>query len=370
MIAPAAFEDLTFPEQKLQYWSGFEANQWLRATQNYFTSGSGNNVTYGTPIEIGSALSGGVAKYGGACIADNGKIYASGHLNVDILIVDTSNDNITTTGNLGSSPSTNGIFYSPITRCVYTARTSTNAMYKLNIDTNTLTTGTLPSTTSQYFPFVLSYNGLVAYSPGGYTNKNFTKYDLLTDSGSLTGATYSLDRSNACLGKDGCIYAGAANGTSYVKYNPDDNSITNIGSFSADTHPGMIIGPDGNMYGMPNTGTNIIRINVPYNTATNMATPSGAPKGHTQCIGADGNIYSVGDGNQCTVYDWRTDTTSNITLPDTGGYHGICMGVYGDLYCIPWSAGKVAKIPILNNGRVLKPILEWNGVMGRFQTGG
>ena len=50
MIAPAAFEDLTFPEQALTYWTKYEFNQWSRAGLNYFNSGSnsGNTAVYTT----------------------------------------------------------------------------------------------------------------------------------------------------------------------------------------------------------------------------------------------------------------------------------------------------------------------------------
>ena len=43
------------------------------------------------------------------------------------------------------------------------------------------------------------------------------------------------------------------------------------------------------------------------------------------------------------------------------------MGINGDLYLIPWTASRVVKIPINNNGRVLRPIQEMNGILGRHQ---
>jgi hypothetical protein len=367
MIAPAAFEDLTFPEQKLNPWSGFESNQWLRATQNYFTSGSGNDVSYGTPTQIGSSY--GFAAWNGTAMADNGKIYSSPHLSDGFLIIDTADDSISTTGSLGGgSPSTNGCFYSPITRCVYSA-TDDMRMYKMNIDTNAISYVSLPSYGSQWFPFVLSWDGLYAYSPGTYGTKNFVRYNLADDSYTeMSGATYSLDRGNTCLGVDNCVYAGAANGTSYVKYDIAANSVSNVGSFGGDTHPGMMTGPDGNMYGFPNNANALIRINVPFNTTTDVITPDSTCRATTQCIGADGNIYSVGDGSTCTVYNWRTNTLSTISLP-TGGFHGIVMATSGDLYLIPWNDGNVVKIPINNNGRVLRPLQEFNGIFGRHQTG-
>ena len=368
MIAPAAFEDLTFPEQKLKIWSAFESNQWLRATQNYFTSGSGNGVTYGSPVTIGSSY--GLARWNGATMADNGKIYAPAHLDDGFLIIDTTNDNVSQTGSLGGgSPSCNGCFYSPITRCVYTA-TDDQRMYKMNIDTNAISYVSLPSYGSQWFPFVLSWDGMYAYSGGTNNTKNVVRYNLADDTYTvMSGATYSLDRSGCCLGVDNSLYMGAANGTSYIKYDIAGNSIATVGSFAGDTHPGMITGPDGNMYGFPNNANALIRINVPYNTTTNVTTPASTCRGQSQCIGADGNIYSVGDSSTCTVYNLRTNTLSTITLPG-GGYHGIVMAPSGDLYCVPWSSGvTVAKIPINNNGRVLRPLQEQNGIFGRHQTG-
>ena len=52
MIAPAAFEDLTFPEQKLIPWSSYESDQWMRAYTNYFNQLVIPSASYGTPIVL------------------------------------------------------------------------------------------------------------------------------------------------------------------------------------------------------------------------------------------------------------------------------------------------------------------------------
>lgn len=369
MIAPAAFEDLTFPQQTLNPWSSFESNQWMRANGNYFTSGSGNNVTYGSPVEIGSALAGGVAKYNGGAMAANGVIYAPGHLNTDWLLVNTYTDAVSTTGSIGAA-STNGAFYSPINRAVYCA-TSDPRMYKLPIDNHSGSFVSLPSLGSQFFPFVLSYDGNYAYNTGTFNTKTMVKYDILAESGSNMGIATTNDRANGCLGPNGKIYwspAGPSGTRNYIEFDPSTNTYTSFGTPSGDTKTGMILAPDGFMYSLPLQNNPITRINPKTLQLTDVVTPNSSTRSNSQCIGADGRIYMVGDGNQLTIWDWRDNSLEYVTLPSSSGYHGICMGVYGDLYITPWSASKVVKIPINNNGRVLRPIQEMNGIFGRHQT--
>lgn len=369
MIAPAAFEDLTFPEQTLNPWSSFESNQWMRATANYFTSGSGNGVTYGSPVEIGATLSGTTAKYNGGCMAPNGIIYAPGHLNTNWLLVDTYTDTVSTTGSIGSA-STNGAFYSPTNRAVYCA-TSDPRMYKLSIDNHSGSFVSLPSLGSQYFPFLLSFDGNYAYTTGTFNTKTMVKYDILAESGSNMGIATTNDRNNGCLGPNGKQYwspSGPSGTRNYIEFDPATNTYTSFGTPGGDTKAGMILAPDGFMYSLPFQNNPITRINPKTLELTDVVTPNSSTRSSSACIGADGRIYMVGDGNQLTIWDWRNNSLEYVTLPSSSGYHGICMGVYGDLYITPWSASKVVKLPINNNGRVIKPIQEMNGILGRHQT--
>lgn len=370
MFAPAAFEDLTFPQQNLNPWTSYESNQWLRGYTNYFTSNSGNGVVYGTPIEIGSALAGTTAKYNGGAMAANGVIYAPGHLNTDWLLVNTNNDSVSTTGSIGSA-ATNGAFYSPRNRAVYCA-TSDPRMYKLSIDNNSGSFVSLPALGSQYFCFILGYDGVNAYAAGTFNTDTMVRYDTSIESGSNMNIATSNDRNNGCLGPNGKIYwspSGPTGTRNYIEFDPATNTYTSFGTPAGDTRNGMIIGPDGFMYSLPFAGQPIVRINPKTLELTDMATPNTSNRSSSACIGADGRIYMVGDSNQLTIWDWRTNGLEYVTLPSSSGYHGICMGINGDLYLIPWSAPRVVKVPINNNGRVVRPIQEMNGIFGRHQTG-
>jgi len=369
MFAPAAVEDLTFPQQSLNPWSSFESNQWLRANTSYFTSGSGNGVTYGAPIEIGATLAGSTAKYNGAAMAPNGVIYAPGHLNTNWLLVDTYTDTVSTTGSIGAA-STNGAFYSPSNRAVYCA-TSDPRMYKLPIDNHSGSFVSLPALGSQYFCFVLSYDLGYAYSTGTYNTDTMVKYDILAESGSNMSIATANDRNNGCLGPNGKAYwspSGPDGTRNYIEFDPATNTYTSFGTPGGDTKNGMILAPDGFMYSLPFGANPIVKINPKTLELTNMATPNSTTRTSSACIGADGRIYMVGDNAQMTIWDWRTNLLEYVTLPSASGYHGICMGVYGDLYLTPWSAPKIVKVPINNKGRVLRPIQEMNGILGRHQT--
>lgn len=371
MIAPAAFEDLTFPQQTLIPWSSYESDQWLRAYTNYFNQICIPSASYGAPVEIGATLAGGVAKYNGGAMADNGIIYAPGHLNTDWLLVNTYTDNISTTGSIGTA-STNGAFYSPRNRAVYCA-TSNPRMYKLSIDNNSGSFVALPALGSQYFNFILSYDGVNAYATGTFNTDTMVRYDTSIESGSNMSIATANDRGNGCLGPNGKIYwspLGPAGTRNFIEFNPETSTYTSFGTPAGDTVNGMCLAPDGFMYALANRATPFVRINPKTLQLTNMLTPNSTTRSSTSCIGADGRIYMVGDGNQMSIYDWRTNTIEYVTLPSTGGYHGISLGVYGDLYIIPWTAPKVVKVPLNNNrGRILRPILEMNGIFGRHQTG-
>jgi hypothetical protein len=371
MIAPAAFEDLTFPQQTLIPWSSYESDQWLRAYSNYFNQICVPSASYGAAIEIGPTLAGGVAKYNGGAMADNGVIYAPGHVNTDWLLVNTYTDNVSVTGSVGAG-NTNGAFYSPRNRAVYTA-SSNPRMYKLSIDNNSGSFVALPALGSQYFPFLLSYDGVNAYTTGTFNTDTMVRYDTSIESGSNMGIATSNDRNNGCLGPNGKMYwsPGGPTGTrNYIEFDPATNTYTSFGTPGGDTKNGMILAPDGFMYALPLAANPITRINPKTLELTDVITPNSLFRSNTACIGADGRIYIVGDSNQLSIYDWRTNTLEYLTLPSSSGYHGICLGVYGDLYLTPWSASRVVKIPLNNNrGRILRPILEMNGIFGRHQTG-
>lgn len=369
MFAPAAVEDITFPQQKLNPWSSFESNQWLRATNAYFTSGSGNGVTYGAPTTIGAALSGTVAKYAGGAMAPNGIIYCPGHLNTNWLLIDTNNDTISTTGSVGSA-ACNGAFYSPLTNAVYAASQNPQ-MNKITINNNSGSSVSLPALGSQYFPFVLSYDGGYAYTTGTYNTDTMVKYDILAESGTNMSIATSNDRNNGCLGPNGKMYwspSGPSGTRNYIEFDPATNTYTSFGTPGGDTKNGMLLLPDGNMYSFPFQSNPITRINPKTLELTNVVTPaSSSTRSSGVCIGADGLIYFAGIGNLLSIWNWRTNTISTVTLPDSGGYSGMHMGINGDLYLIPWSASQVVKIPINNNGRVLRPLQEMNGILGRHQ---
>lgn len=365
MIAPAAFEDITFPQQGLVQWSQFESNQWFRGIDSYFTPNNG--VIYGSPTEIGSTYSG-TAKWNGGAMTPSGKLYAPGHLATDWLVVDTNNDNIYRTGSVGAG-NTNGAFYSPLTNAVYAA-SSNPQMNKIVVSNDSGSSVSLPAFGSQYFPFLLSHDGTYAWNVGTYVTKKAVKYDILNETATDTGVATSGDRANAVMAGNGKMYWGNGGTTTFIEWNPTTNTSTTFGSINSDGYQTLIATPDGYIYALPTfSSTTIKRINPNTREVVDVVTGlSGAIRTTSATFGADGLIYAVGEWGNIFVFNWRTYATTTIALP-SNSYHGICMGIGGDLYITPWSSTKVVKVPILNNGRVLRPIQEINGIIGRHQTG-
>lgn len=369
MIAPVAFEDITFPEQYLLDWSAYESRQWMRAGQSYFTSGSGNNgngVTYGTPAVILTGIGSTAAKYGGGALTQNGTIIACGHLEDNHLVIDTINDTVFTTGSIAGDPSSNTSVYSPFTNNVYSL--TDTGMFKIDATTYALSGPVAnPWGNSQGIMLGLSHDGRRIYLHGFFNSRRIYYYDVLTDTYTDTGTTFSGDRITGCLSYNNKFFFGGGGGsTNLISYDVNANTISTFGSVSADSYRNFIQYYDGYMYTFPGYGASTIYRVDPTNLTTVAVLTGITSSGNfnAYCIGADGNIYMVGQSNVLGIYNPRTNTFTTGTMPGSS-YEGLVMGVKGDLYAIPWNSTYVAQIPIQNSGRVVMPLDEMNGIIGR-----
>lgn len=368
MIAPAAFEDITFPQQSLLDWTAYESRQWMRAGQSYFTSGSGNGITYGTPATIVTNIGSTVAKYAGGALTPDGKIITCGHLEDNHLVIDTTNDNVFTTGSIAGDPSSNSSVYSPYTNKVYSL--TDTGMYRMNATTYALEGPVAsPWGNSQGILLGLAHNGRRIYLHGFFNSRKIYYYDVTTDTFTDTGTTFSGDRLTGCLSYNNKFYFGGAGGsTNLITYDVDANTITTFGGVSADSFRNFIQHHNGYMYTFPGYGaSSVLRVSPIDNSTVNILTGiTSSGNFNAYCIGADGNIYMVGQSNILGIYNPYANTFTTGTMPGSS-YEGLIMGLYGDLYAIPWDSTYVAKIPIQNNGRVLRPLGEVNGIISRHQ---
>jgi hypothetical protein len=367
MIAPAAFEDITFPQQSLQYWSEYESNQWCRAGLSYFTSGSGNGAVYGTNTAmtaIGRAINHGI-------LAENGKIYAAADAGSNIVtVIDTYTDTrttITAGGNLASYSA----FYSPITKMAYLPGFS--AMRVINTTNDTSSGSVTYSAGGNYsFWWGVGFDGRYAYGSRWIGGSQFMRMDLFNGTITNTAVTsYVGDPQNGTMGVNGKIYFGGGGGTTsgIHCYNPFTDTMEYVAvpgqSDVSDFYRDVVQHPNGFLYCFPAYGSDtIVRIDPRTNTATIALSGVTDTRANNYAIGADGLIYTVGNTDQMVIYNPFTNTVSYETLP-SGDWQTIIMSPSGDLHMFS-TAGSYRVKRLLNNGRVIRPLQELNGIISRL----
>jgi len=368
MIAPVVFEDLNFPEQRTLQWSNNDSLSWMRAGAQYFTTTNG--VSYGTPVNIGSSFGAVTSKYAGGALALNGNIYTLGHLPDNYLVIDTLTDAVSTTGSISpTDPSSNASAYSPFTNCIYSD--ADDGIYKFNVATSAFSFVS-KGFTGQAILLGPAQNGTRIYFHGFFNQRRMYYYDILTDTVTNTGVTWTGDRLTGCLSWNNKFYiGGGGSSTNFLVYDVNANSATTItggAAIAADQYRNFIQYYDGFLYTFGGFGANRIkRINPVTNEVVDVFTMAATNYNFNDfAIGADGKIYCVGASNVLGIYDPRTNSFTTGTMPGNH-YEGIVMGAQGDLYAIPWNSTttNVAKIPILNNGRVIRVLQEYNGMICR-----
>jgi len=365
MIAPVAFENLQFPDQRNLDWSDFESIEWMRAGREYFTTENG--ITYGNPAQVGPNLAGSSLNYAGGALAEDGTIYALGHAADEILKINTYDNTFTSQSYSPVNPSSNSCAYSPFTNCVYFD--SDKGIVKYDVDTTTTTLVSTPFS-GQATMVGFSHDGRYLYFHGFFTSRKMYYYDILSDTVTDTGTSFSGDRITGCLSWNNKFFMGGGGGsTNFLMYDPVANSVTTFGSTSADRYRNFIQYYDGYMYTFGGYGAaQIKRVDpVTLDVVDVYTMGSSGYNWNDYEIGCDGKIYCVGQSNTLGVYDPRDNTFTTKTLP-ASSYEGIVMGANGDLYCIPWNTNIAAIVPIQNNGRVMTELQNWNGIVMRHRA--
>ena len=356
MIAPAAFEDLTFPNQKLNPFSQFESEQWMRAGLQLNTT----LCEYGTATRIGSSYGTGVVKWNGAALAANGKIYAPPHVRNDWLIIDTLTDSVTTTGSVNNS--NDGAFYDKITNSVYGFGSSG---CKINCATDASSNISGPGN-RQGGP-LQGFDGDKVYTIGSFGTRGVYEYSIQANSATLKQSIGSDRSDTGCLGINGKAYWGTGPNSNFYVYDPVAGTGTTFGTGTADKNNFVIQYFDGYMYSLPTiSGTTIVRIDPKTNTTTNVVTGLSATSCGLACIGADGRIYAPNGGN-LFWFDPRTNATGNLAL-GTGdtSFVACMMGAMGDIYVIPNSSAYVNKVALSKGSGYIQKIVQEYNMGGRF----
>ena len=368
MIAPAAFEDLTFPEQALQYWTKYEFNQWSRAGLNYFNSGS-NTITYTTASLLHTGL-GGVA---GGALAKNGKLYLGTYGASNVWTLDTLTD---VTASLGSfSNNCQSVFYNAFTNKAYFVVDGFVKVVDCVDD----------SVQSISLPFAgqaIGY-GVSLDANYAYVNNFFASQNIATVNMNATGSTtsfsgaFSGDPLKGTMGWDNKMYMGCGGGSTGIKvYDPATNTVANltvpgVGNTS-DSYRDIVQHYDGYLYSFPayNSGYSIIKIDPTTSTITKPISLTD-PRTFSLCVGADGRIYGIGNGDATDygvlIYDTKQNTYELESISQTKNWRLIIMGAKGDLYLFN-TAGECWKKTCINNGGTIKALEEYNGIVSRFQT--
>lgn len=363
-----------WPSQATNPWTATEGQAWLTEGTSLFNSS--NTVSYGTPTYIATTVTAGVAWWSGAVLAPDGNIYACGHLEENMLVINTNTDVISYIAfpsGIGINPSNNGGIYSHQTNSLYFA-TKFGIVY-YNLTTSSWSTNYAYSFgTNQANMLGASYDGTKIFYNGYVASKQLYYFDTATNTNVATGATYTGDRIKGGLSWNNKFFMGGGGGgtADYMSYDVATNTTTAItggSSIGADQYRNMVQHPNGYVYTFPGYGATAIKKIDPVTlTMTDDASTISNGNWNTYRVGGDGKIYCTGASTILGIYDTVNQSMSTTNI--SGKYEGMSMGAKGDIYCIPWNNGNsIMKIPVVN-GSVITPTnpTPYNGWNARLQS--
>ena len=218
------------------------------------------------------SLPAGTRKWYGGALAPNGLIYCAPHNSQQLLIINPSNNTLTTLNNYpgagtwpGSS-SFSGAVLAPNGRIYMMGIGS--PIVNLNPNNNTVTTY---ASNGSYAGGVVASNGKIYFMP--YTATSFLVLDPSDDSRTHFGTcTGSLQYEGGVLAPNGKIYAISLNATIGRIIDPSNNTVTTItgGGFIGSTgYTGAVIAPNNKIYFTPYSATSFLCLNILANNNFN-----------------------------------------------------------------------------------------------------
>ena len=219
------------------------------------------------------SLPAGTRKWYGGALAPNGLIYCAPHNSQQLLIINPSNNTLTTLNNYPGagtwpgSTSFSGAVLAPNGRIYMMGIGS--PIVNLNPNNNTVTTY---ASNGSYAGGVVASNGKIYFMP--YTATSFLVLDPSDDSRTHFGTcTGSVQYEGGVLAPNGCIYAISLNATIGRIIDPSNNTVTTItgGGFIGSTgYTAAVIAPNNKIYFTPYSATSFLCLNVPANNNFNL----------------------------------------------------------------------------------------------------
>ena len=228
-----------------------------------------------------SAIGGG-NKWDGGVLAPNGFIYGIPRNATSVLKIDTSKDTATTFGNIaGSLKWTSGIL-AP-NGCIYGIPNSATSVLKIDPTTDTITTFGSYTAGGSGFKWqggVLAPNGIIYCVP--FRANKILRIDTNNDTVSEFGS-YPVGGEKwlgGAISKDGKVYFAPQNRTDFLKIDPLNDSITSFGSLPGTgvyVYGGMYYMPNNRFYGIPSELAYGFKLNPENDTAITIGTIGGSP---------------------------------------------------------------------------------------------
>ena len=266
------------------------------------------NITTNTVSSV--TLSTAAGQRGGV-LGPNGYLYFGGNSN--ILVVNPSNNSysyINITGTGGGQTTAGGVL-APNGNIYYSTYYAARSIV-VNTSNNTVSSITLPGAQG-WIGACLAPNGLIYAVPYGATssvlviNPNTNTYSNITPS--LTPALNTQNYTGCVLGPNGLIYGIPYSASNILIINPATNSVT-YGTGGPSLSPALstqtmycgVLAPNGNIYGMPSGASNILIINtstnaVSWGTGGSSLSPALSTQSYASAVLApNGNIYAIPTG--------------------------------------------------------------------------
>ena len=333
-----------FPDQSLATWTTTDTADWLTYGSSFANT---TNFGYSTTSTRIGGFNSATRKWGGAALANNGKIYCppgDGSTVKYWSIIDTSNDTVSfspTTVNYKNF----GARYDKITNQVFAFGAGGT---KIDVATDVASNVSGPA---QYNGGgVQSLDGNLLYTAPLATNRNIYEYNIATNTSTSVGAVGQDRYPIGTLSVSGKMFWPSGGGTQFTSYDPATSTLTNFGSFLGDRVGPMVQHYDGYIYAFPRFfNSDIVRLDPSDNSVTIIHTLSISPQiiSLDTCIGLDGRIYVTRENGGVYWYDPSTNTSGNITM-DSGdsSFAGITIGNDGSLYVVPFSSSYFHKISL------------------------
>ncbi|TGL99176.1 hypothetical protein [Leptospira jelokensis] len=274
----------------------------------YIVSIDPNNRSFALSTSVA-----GVVDFMGGALGPNGTIYLAPHQNNDFYSFDTSEETMSTIGNItmGGAAYNGGVF-APNGKVYFTPGNESTIRY---YDTKTKTFGSVATTLSGgiFSNGVLTPEGKIYYIPHDATNI----YILDTNTDSVTMHSYSFGGSgnffSGIYAPNGKIYIIPFNASNVFAVDTKNNdTVTNLGNLPSPVSGmfnGVVLSPNGKIYP------------IPYNYS---------------------NFISI---------DPRTDSYSVLMAnPATTSYRGGAIGLGGEIYLSPHNADRFDLLDTKANG--------------------